>query len=648
MSSNLLTERSVRVNLPPSVPSSSSLPLPPLVPRLPHLMTPHSMVSVLELQPEGTLSSDQLQTVNSDLIATSSVMTADGSTVMTADSLMTTEDSLSEQLLNSTCHYQLQGTWTTGSGKNVNYIVLKEDLESKVDISKIYFNIEDISQCGGFDINMSGVTDRYHLNLLNVILEFPNSEIVADIFREFVGGLQPLASTEVAQPLTTPRIIEGKGPKIQLKMEKFRLDSEGEESDKDDIIDDDEDDDDELWKPEPEVKLEVDKKEIKLESSERKEKMTVDEKRFFEVCRSLGHKASRKDHYSNHFTNIKNESTCRYCCQVFSSESFDLDKCREECVADVVDHIMVQHFQTYAYKCELCGNTFNSKGPFHTHMQENHADQLRKFECPTCQSGFYFKKELKSHIRLAHEPNEKGLNLKCGQCDKTFSSKKTKYAHMRGIHGISSKNIKKEKPAVSMCPICGEKKKSEHNLGQHIKKFHENAFAEPIVCHLCTEIKQLRNRKYHTPYSYELHMRQIHSGGAEGKVVCEYCCKEFIGSIGKCKFALKEHIQAVHMGIRKACDECGKTFISNIVLNKHKKHVHRKEGAYPCKACGKIFRYSQQAIDHEYKDRGLAPYVCKQCPFKSADNWALAKHKKVCPGAPAVQSSVMPALNLTL
>ena len=82
------------------------------------------------------------------------------------------------------------------------------------------------------------------------------------------------------------------------------------------------------------------------------------------------------------------------------------------------------------------------------------------------------------------------------------------------------------------------------------------------------------------------------SGGAEGKVVCEYCCKEFIGSIGKCKFALKEHIQAVHMGIRKACDECGKTFISNIVLNKHKKHVHRKEGAYPCKACGDISFYT--------------------------------------------------------
>jgi hypothetical protein len=35
---------------------------------------------------------------------------------------------------------------------------------------------------------------------------------------------------------------------------------------------------------------------------------------------------------------------------------------------------------------------------------------------------------------------------------------------------------------------------SEHNLAQHMKKFHENAFSEPITCQYCTEIKQLRNR----------------------------------------------------------------------------------------------------------------------------------------------------------
>ncbi|XP_023346927.1 zinc finger protein 141 isoform X3 [Eurytemora carolleeae] len=231
------------------------------------------------------------------------------------------------------------------------------------------------------------------------------------------------------------------------------------------------------------------------------------------------------------------------------------------------------------------------------------------------------------------------------------------YAHMRGIHGISSKMIKREKPLSTTCIICGEKKKSEHNLTQHMKKFHEGAFPEPISCPQCSDIKQFRNRKYHTPYSFDLHIKQIHSNGAEGKVVCEYCCKEFTGSLGKVKFALKEHIQAVHMGIRKACDECGKTFISNIVLNKHKKHVHRREGAYPCKGCGKVFRYSQQAIDHEYKDRGLTPYTCKFCVFKTADNWALAKHKKSCTRDPCLQPSIpisithhiptIPPINLT-
>jgi len=263
-------------------------------------------------------------------------------------------------------------------------------------------------------------------------------------------------------------------------------------------------------------------------------------------------------------------------------------------------------------------------------MKVSHIEQISRFECKLCQINFYSTRELKGHNRLVHEVCDKGGDLKCDECGKTFSSRKTKFAHMRGIHNISNKGVKKEKPGDCICPTCGENKRSDHNLQQHIKKFHENAFAEPMTCSLCSEVKQLRNRKYHTPYSYELHMKQIHSGGSEGKVVCEYCCKEFIGSIGKVKFALKEHIQAVHMGIRKACDECGKTFISNIVLNKHKKHVHRKEGAYPCKSCGKVFRYSQQAIDHEYKDRGLAPYTCNLCPFKSPDNWALAKHKKVC------------------
>ena len=55
-------------------------------------------------------------------------------------------------------------------------------------------------------------------------------------------------------------------------------------------------------------------------------------------------------------------------------------------------------------------------------------------------------------------------------------------------------------------------------------------------------------------FSYELHMRQIHSEKG-GFAVCEYCSKEFTGSIGKVKFALKEHIQVGKAEILR-CAHC--------------------------------------------------------------------------------------------
>ena len=106
-------------------------------------------------------------------------------------------------------------------------------------------------------------------------------------------------------------------------------------------------------------------------------------------------------------------------------------------------------------------------------------------------------------MRTNHEPSERGLAIKCEKCDKSFASKKTMFAHMRNVHNVSNKMVKKEKAGECVCPTCGEKKNSDHNLQQHIRKFHENAFPEPLACQLCCNgVKQLRSRKYHTPYRF--------------------------------------------------------------------------------------------------------------------------------------------------
>ena len=253
-------------------------------------------------------------------------------------------------------HYQLQGTWTTATGRSVNYLLLKESLDSALDISRVYFNVEDVRGCEGSAVAGEDVTDRLHISLVNLILEFPTSEIVCDLFRDFLAGLQPLASVLVSARLCRSRLVHSSVPKVQLKVERSQeLASDGEEE--------------EAWRTEP--------------------RLGVDE-----------------DDQNN----------------------------------DLIDNGM-----------------------------------------PTSEVS-------KSQKRKSAFP-----------------------APPRDDHGRPRKKPPIERrPASLVCPTCGEKKHSEHNLAQHVRKFHEDAFPEPIVCQLCADTKQLRNRKYHTPYSFELHMKQIH------------------------------------------------------------------------------------------------------------------------------------------
>ena len=296
-------------------------------------------------------------------------------------------------------------------------------------------------------------------------------------------------------------LLQGRGPRLHLE-NSLSLDSEGGESEED-----------------GKRATKVRKISRKPAAGNKKEKvMTADENRFLQTCRSLGQQCSTSAHFSVRSTGEMSSSgassvslvaSCCYCSRDFTGVGRDV-------MTAVVDHVLVQHFQTFAYKCDLCGNTFNSKNAFQEHMIGLHKEQIKQFECPICPEFFYSKKDWKCHLGEFHEDLDKGLE--CLECKKTFSSRKTMFAHMRSIHKISSKNVKNENPVASMCPTCGEKKKSDHNLQQHIKKFHENAYPEPIACQLCSEVKQLRSRKYHTPYSYQLHMKQIHSREGGGKV----------------------------------------------------------------------------------------------------------------------------------
>ena len=288
-----------------------------------------------------------------------------------------------------TTHFQLEGSWTLSSGKPVHFVALKPSPDSVMNMANVYLNVEDVRTFVKDDIEEDARVDLY-INIIDLVLEYPTSDVVGELFRYFLSNI---SHGETIQ-------VPGTGQRGRLKLC-------------------------------PQFKQEA-----------------SDEAKVIPNIRSGPHV-------------LLTDGTCKE-----SSE----DKSQ--------------------HKAE--------------------SSDLNTIECTSRPLKFGNKRELLNHVKSEHRTRNR-THFKCDKCQRTFSSNKMKLAHLREAHGEAGPKPQVEpRPASLMCPTCGEKKNSEYNLSQHIKKFHENAFPEPIVCHLCTETKQLRNRKYHTPYSFELHMRQIH------------------------------------------------------------------------------------------------------------------------------------------
>ena len=364
-------------------------------------------------------------------------------------------------------HYQLQGTWSTASGAQVNYLVLKPNLDSEVNITNVYFNVDTLRQFKGCEY--SEPTSKYaYINIVNLITEFPTSEIVSELFRQFLSDLQPTASFLVNNQLNKTRIIESKVSAVNPSITKD-VESDSMNNDR--------------WNPD----------DVAIDN-ESKPKYSCDETRFLEICLALRVKTTLSDH----FTVSGSHATCLYCSQIFSCPHNDMGDDYDE--DNIIDHIIVEHFNSSAFTCHSCQEVLGSKSIYHHHKHDHTKQNCSRFHSKYC--NYSPNKEKLSRSKTRFE---------CDKCQMVFVTKKMKLQHIRYCHKKMS--IKKSSTGDAtglMCPTCGERKNSETNLAQHIKKFHENAYQEPIVCNLCSGTRQLRNRKYYTPYSYELHIRQIH------------------------------------------------------------------------------------------------------------------------------------------
>ncbi len=275
-------------------------------------------------------------------------------------------------------------------------------------------------------------------------------------------------------------------------------------------------------------------------------------------------------------------------------ESRTCPRCPRKVIFDDIDSLNVHmgHCQKERpFQCKLCGWGFRAKkdltghekthnrGPksiscslckkkFHTRKdlwQHEHVHQKAKFICADCGWSFRSKAGLTAHC-LKHL----GLKpFKCSECQREFS-----YASQRNQHQLGHKVVRR-----FACADCGK----------------SYGWKQPLMKHVLEHL-QIR-------YGCSLKRRDSR----------RFCCDD-CGKVYRWKASLMDHVKG-HFGVKFRCNLCGKQFLSQRALWKHKRTLHGPNGS--------LTRLSDGTSR-----------LCPHCPnrrSKFADSESLKAHIAICP-----------------
>ncbi|XP_055595094.1 zinc finger protein 135-like isoform X2 [Uranotaenia lowii] len=255
-------------------------------------------------------------------------------------------------------------------------------------------------------------------------------------------------------------------------------------------------------------------------------------------------------------------------------------------------HIKGAHEGIRANQCEICGKNFSGSSYLVIHRRRHTGE--RPFKCTTCGKAFVDSRALSVHARL-HTP---GNRLKCMKCEKTFSSASALTVHNRlhtGVHPYK-------------CEVCDKTFPQYNNLKHHMKK-HE----------MPTDPQQSSTT------SPLLLMMDPSSDGSSPSSISTSCSSSSssssssgIGSSGSTALEYK-------------CNVCSKPFPTSEELQSHL-NQHCKDRPNQCEFCSKVFPRSSHLIIHRRRHTGERPFKCKYCEKAFVDSRALSVHTRLHTG----------------
>ena len=254
------------------------------------------------------------------------------------------------------------------------------------------------------------------------------------------------------------------------------------------------------------------------------------------------------------------------------------------------------------------------------------------------------KQEEECNILLAedsksNQEQEKNSNLKCHQCNKTFTRKRSCKEHIKSVH----------EGFKYVCNECGKSFKTKYPLQTHLVIDHsepeQNVFkgyqGDPenfkkvaayfdididdstAKCKICSKSLQGRNQYGHVS-GLRIHLLREHKLQRE---FYNYYCSN-CGKIYTLK-SQRDMCEAKHGNIpyKITCSHCQRGFMD---LPRYKRHLrtHNGEKSHQCIECGRRFREKTQLKTHMVIHTGETPFECTLCNQKF--KFASTKHNHKC------------------
>ncbi|KAL8625476.1 hypothetical protein ACOMHN_018621 [Nucella lapillus] len=266
-------------------------------------------------------------------------------------------------------------------------------------------------------------------------------------------------------------------------------------------------------------------------------------------------------------------------------------------------------------ECAKCGKRFSNVSNCQRHINKDQCG--RQHHCPFCETPFDTRALLDSHIE-SHRDEHNQNSYRCGDCNRAYITLNGYLKHKR-MGTCYKRDVFHEDGTKGdfECPLCHVRFTTEKLLALHTEKVHENPNNE-YKCPDCSRV-------FYSKVGFNKH---IAKKSCTQPHVCKVCGKKYSN---KAKESFKSHMRyhlAETSGVQFQCEDCGRVYMTDMSLRKHRLTSHTNKRPYKCSTCSKTFHMRYMVRDHERSHTGEKPFLCSLCGTSFSNRGHLYRHMR--------------------